>query len=69
VQKLELIEEYKYGTGLRGIVFGKVVLAHIRDEIWVDGKIDPRRLKVIGRVGSNLFCRTEEIFEMKAPKI
>jgi flavin reductase (DIM6/NTAB) family NADH-FMN oxidoreductase RutF len=65
VQKLELIEEYKEGPGLRAIIFGEVVLAHIKDEVWVDGKIDPRRLKVIGRVGANLYSKPGEIFELK----
>jgi flavin reductase (DIM6/NTAB) family NADH-FMN oxidoreductase RutF len=65
VQKLELIEEYKEEPGLRAIIFGEVVLAHIRDEVWVDGKIDPRRLKVIGRVGANLYSKPGEIFELK----
>jgi len=69
VQTLELIEEYQDATGLRGVVFGEVVLAHIKDEVWVEGKIDPRRLKAIGRVGSNLYCKPVEIFEMKASKI
>src|SRR4030067_2062775 len=55
VQKLELIEEYKEGPGLRSVIFGEVVLAHITDEVWADGRIDPRRLKAIGRVGANLY--------------
>ena len=65
VQKLELIEEYKEGPGLRAIIFGEVVLAHIKDDVWVDGKIDPRRLKLIGRVGANLYSKPGEIFELK----
>jgi flavin reductase (DIM6/NTAB) family NADH-FMN oxidoreductase RutF len=65
VQKLELIEEYKEGSGLRAIIFGEVVLAHIKDELWADGKIDPRRLKAIGRVGANLYSKPGEIFELK----
>jgi len=69
VQKIELIEEYQDSTGLRDIVFGEVVLAHIKDEVWIDGKIDPSRLKAIGRMASNLYCKPEEIFEMKASKI
>jgi flavin reductase (DIM6/NTAB) family NADH-FMN oxidoreductase RutF len=64
-QKLELIEEYKEGPGLRAIIFGEVVVAHIREEVCSGGKIDPRRLKVIGRVGSNLYSREGEIFELK----
>jgi len=69
MQKLELVEEYPFGTGIRGIVFGEVVLVHIKDDVWVDGKVDPRRLKTIGRIGPDLYCRTTEIFEMKPSKI
>ena len=32
---------------------------------WADGKIDPRRLKAIGRVGANLYSKPGEIFELK----
>jgi len=65
VQKLELIEEYKEGPGLRAIIFGEVVLAHIKEEVWADGKIDPNRLRTIGRVGANMYSKTGEIFELK----
>ena len=65
VQKLEILEEIREGQGLRAIVFGEVVLAHIKDEVWVDGKIDPARLKIIGRVGQNIYCRTHDMFELK----
>jgi len=34
VQKLEMIEEFREGPGLRAIVFGEVVLAHVKDEVW-----------------------------------
>ncbi|MDP2916956.1 MAG: flavin reductase family protein [Dehalococcoidia bacterium] len=69
VQKLELMEEYKDAPGLRAIIFGEVVMAHVKDEVWVDGKLDPRRLKLIGRVGSNLYCKQGEIFELKPVKV
>jgi len=69
MQKIELMEEYKDGAGLRSIVLGEVMLAYIKDEVWVNGKLDPRRLKAIGRVGSNLYCKPGEIFEMKASMI
>ena len=65
VQKIELVEEYKEGPGLRAIVFGEVLMAHIKDEVCIDGKIDPRRLKAIGRVGPNLYSKPGDIFELK----
>ena len=60
VQRLELGE----GENRRGVVFGEVVLAHVKDELWVDGKIQPSRLKAVGRVGGGIYCRTSDIFEM-----
>ena len=65
LEKLEIIEERPEGNGLRAIVLGKVVLVHIKDESWVDGKVDPSRLKALGRVGTDLYCRTGDIFEVK----
>jgi len=60
VQRLELGE----GENRRGVVFGEVVLAHVKDELWVDDKIQPSRLKAVGRVGGGIYCRTSDIFEM-----
>ena len=67
VQKLEMVEELREGPGLRAIVFGEVVLAHVKDELWVDGKIDPYRLSAVGRVGRDIYCRTGDIFHLKRP--
>ncbi|MBI4329765.1 MAG: flavin reductase family protein [Chloroflexi bacterium] len=66
VQKLEIMEE---GAGLRAIVFGEVLVMHIKDEVWVNGEIDPFRLKPVGRVGRNLYCRTGDIIEVKRTEI
>lgn len=65
VQKLEIPEELREGRGLRAIIFGEVVLAHIKDDVWVEGKVDPYRLKAVARVGKDTYCRTGDIFEMK----
>ncbi len=65
VQKSEIIEGREDGEGLRAIVFGEVVMAHVKDELWVTGKVDPSKLGVIGRLADSLYCRTGDIFEMK----
>jgi len=61
VKRLELGE----GQNLRGVVFGEVVLAHIKDELWATGKIQPSKLRAVGRLGSGIYCRTSDIFEVK----
>jgi flavin reductase (DIM6/NTAB) family NADH-FMN oxidoreductase RutF len=65
VQKLEILEELRDGQGLRAIIFGEVLLAHIKDEVWNEGKIEPSQLGTIGRVGKNLYCRTGDTFEVR----
>jgi len=65
VQKLELGE----GMDSRGIVFGEVILTHIKEGLWVDGKIEPSKLKAVGRLGTGLYCRTGDIFEVKVSQV
>jgi flavin reductase (DIM6/NTAB) family NADH-FMN oxidoreductase RutF len=50
-------------------VIGEVMMAHIRDDVWIDDNIDSRKLKAIGRLGTDLYCRTTDIFEMKRENI
>lgn len=58
---LELAE----GANLQKLVFGEVVLFHVKDEICLNGSIQPRLLKPIARLGTNLYCHTTDTFEMK----
>ena len=60
VQKLE----FGKGEDLRTVVFGEVVLVHVRDEVWVSGKIEPSLLRPVGRLGNGIYCQTKEIFKM-----
>ena len=59
VQRLELGE----GQNLRNVIFGEVVLIHVRDEVWAAGKIEPSRLRAVGLLGP-VYCRTTDIFEV-----
>ena len=69
VGKFEMIEELREGAGLRAIVFGEVVMAHVKDEVWVEGKIDPSRLRVVGRIGADMYCKTGDTLELKRPQV
>ncbi len=60
VQRLEFGE----GGNLKNIIFGEMVLAHVKDGLLVDGKIEPSRLKAVGRIGGGVYCRTGDIFQM-----
>ncbi len=67
MQKLEIPEELREGQGFRTIIFGEVVLAHIKDECWVEGRVEPSLLRAVGRVGRDIYCRTGDVFVVKHP--
>lgn len=69
VQKLEMVEQFQEGPGLRAIVFGEVVLAHVKDEVWADGKIDPHKLSAVGRVGTDMYSKAGDIFHLRRPQL
>ncbi len=67
----KLLELLEIGsTPSRGtIILGEIVMIHIKDEIMTNGKIDPRKAKIIGRLGeSNIYCRTTDIFTLDRPR-
>jgi flavin reductase (DIM6/NTAB) family NADH-FMN oxidoreductase RutF len=50
------------------LVIGEVVLMHIDDAV-IDssGRIDPRILRTVARLGGNYYCRSTDLFEMERP--
>jgi hypothetical protein len=48
---------------------GEVVLAHVRDELWAGDHIEVSKLKAIGRLGGDFYCRTTDMFAMKRVSI
>jgi flavin reductase (DIM6/NTAB) family NADH-FMN oxidoreductase RutF len=50
------------------IVFGDVLRFHVDEDIVENYKIDPAKLKAIGRMGGPTYCRTRDRFEMMRPK-
>lgn len=50
------------------VVFGRIQLAHIKDEVLnADGKPDPAKLDLIARMGGEWYARTTDRFEIKRP--
>ena len=50
-------------------VIGQVLRVHVQDHMMVDGVIQPERVKAVGRLGADFYCRTEGLFEMKRPVV
>ena len=50
------------------MVFGKVALAHVDESLFVNGRVDPRILKPIGRLGGSQYTDASQgLFEIKRP--
>jgi flavin reductase (DIM6/NTAB) family NADH-FMN oxidoreductase RutF len=50
------------------LVIGEVLLIHIDDSVLgTSGRVDPRKLKTIARLGGNYYCRSADLFEMERP--
>jgi flavin reductase (DIM6/NTAB) family NADH-FMN oxidoreductase RutF len=62
------ILELGAGEKLRTLIFGEVQLLHIKDDVWVNNKIDPSRLKAVGRLSGVAYCRTTDILKLGDPR-
>ena len=49
------------------LILGQVLLVHVSDGLWTGKDIDIARLRSIGRLGGQLYCTVNDIFEMKRP--
>ncbi len=50
------------------LVIGEVVCIHIDDAVLdQNGRVDPRKLRTIARLGGDYFCRSSDLFEMERP--
>lgn len=66
-----LLEILEFGDPPRvnRFVVGEVLRVHVRDDLIVNRSVKAERLKPIGRLGEDYYCRTRDIFEMKRPQI
>lgn len=65
--KLTQVVEIGDGTN-HGIVIGEILLLHIRDDI-IDGhRINHQLLKPVGRLAGNMYCKTDDVYEMVRPQ-
>jgi len=50
------------GTGL---LLGRVVMVHAKEDVVDNGRVDPRRVTFVGRLGGDSYCRVNDIFDRK----
>ena len=66
--KLLQILQFGKSPSVTSLVIGEVVLFHVWNELYVDGEIQVSKLKAVGRLGGDFYCRTTDMFEMKRPE-
>ena len=50
------------------VMFGRILVAHVSDAVvGADGRPDPAKLDLIGRLGGDAYVRTRDVFEMERP--
>jgi flavin reductase (DIM6/NTAB) family NADH-FMN oxidoreductase RutF len=48
-----------------GLILGRVVMFHAKDEVLDAGRVDPRRVTFVGRLGGDTYCRVNDLFERR----
>jgi flavin reductase (DIM6/NTAB) family NADH-FMN oxidoreductase RutF len=65
---LDRIVHIGEGPLAANVIFGRIEVAHIDDAVLApNGKPDPAKLDLIGRMGGETFTRTRERFDLKRP--
>jgi flavin reductase (DIM6/NTAB) family NADH-FMN oxidoreductase RutF len=57
------------GNGPSDLILAEVVAFHIRDELLTQGRVDPLKLRAVGRFSGSGYCRTTDQFHMKRPGV
>lgn len=65
---LQQIVRIGEGPLAANVIFGNILTCHLADSVLgEDGKPDPGKLDLIGRLGGELFARTRDRFALKRP--
>ncbi len=67
--KLQRIVTVSDQPGGGAAVFGEVQCIHLRDDLYVAGRVDLEAFKPIGRLGGSGYVRVTDTFEMKRPSV
>ena len=51
------------------VFFGEALRLHVDESVLADGLVDIGKLRPIGRLGGPRYCRTQDVFEMKRPRV
>ncbi|MEI7670965.1 MAG: flavin reductase family protein, partial [Deltaproteobacteria bacterium] len=61
--RLTQIMEFGTSPRIHSFIVGEILIVHIQDDLLADGVIKADRVKAIGRLGEDFYCRTQDLFE------
>ena len=67
--KLKQILKFGEAPKVNSFVIGEALRIHVKEDLLWGNIAKADRLKAIGRMGEDLYCRTQDLFEMKRPEI
>lgn len=50
-------------------VVGEIVRAHVRDEVLTDGRVDPAKLRPVGRLGGDAYTIVRDVVRIPRPRV
>ncbi len=62
-----LFREIELGNSV--FVVGEVVRGHVRDDVLTDGRVDPAKLRPVGRLGGDAYAPLREVVRIARPKV
>lgn len=62
-----LFREIELGNSV--FVVGEVVRAHVRDDVLTDGRVDPLKLRPVGRLGGDMYSPLREVVRIARPRV
>jgi len=66
---MECISRNVIPIGPDHLVLAEVVAIRVSDDVLENNKINPQKLKAVGRMAGPNYCTTERIFELKIPPL
>ena len=64
---MQIETDLEFGDDSSGshVIIGELLLVHVKDDLWAGVDIDVSRVKPVGRLGAQVYCRTTDVLEMK----
>ena len=64
---MQIVEVGQVGEGT-AIIICEILLWHVSDDVLVEGRVDPGKLDLVGRLGGASYSRTRDRFDLSRPK-